>query len=72
MVTTFAKIIDTVEATQEIELSGKISANGVSWFKTMKIYRGGKPYFDLTLETLRVLPTLEDPDLARQQQVVPP
>jgi hypothetical protein len=50
--TRFATIDGKPGDTQEIDLSGTISAAGVSWTRTMRIRRNGTPYFDLELTRL--------------------
>jgi len=45
---------------QSITLTGSIEAGGVRWFRRMTILRSGKPYYELELTALRVLPALKD------------
>ncbi len=48
-------------APQEIQLDGTTGADGVRWFRRLRIWRDGKPYFDLTLRRFQPLKALVDP-----------
>jgi hypothetical protein len=50
---------------QDVWLGGTIEAAGVRWPRELHLLVNGKPYFDLTIESLRVLPRLVDPLLKR-------
>lgn len=50
---------------QDVWLEGTIEAAGVRWPRELHLLVNGKPYFDLTIESLRVLPRLTDPLLKR-------
>jgi len=45
---------------QEMTLSGDLEAGGLRWPRELSITWDGRPYFDLTVSNLRVLPRLED------------
>jgi len=63
MVTTFATNTAAPGDAQDIRLSGRMTAKGLRWFKTMRITRAGGPYFDMTLTRFRALPVMADPVL---------
>lgn len=60
VVTTFATVDGSAGDAQELWLRGTTEAQGVRWFRELTILRAGKPYFDLTVTTLRVTATLGD------------
>ena len=49
---------------QEAWLGGEIESGGVRWPRTMRLTQDGAPFFDLTLRTFRVLPSIQDTLLA--------
>jgi hypothetical protein len=48
---------------QDAWLAGVVETEGVRWPKELKLLVNGKPYFDLLVDSLRVLPRLTDPRL---------
>ena len=64
MVTTFALPGPVAADAQVLEFYGSTESNGVRWFRRMEIRRAGKPYFDLDIDSLTVMPAIADPLLA--------
>lgn len=50
---------------QDAWLEGTVEAGGVRWPRQLHLLVDGKPYFELTIESLRVLPRLDSPLLRR-------
>jgi hypothetical protein len=50
---------------QDAWLEGTVEAGGVRWPRELHLLVEGKPYFDLTIDSLRVLPRLDSPLLRR-------
>jgi hypothetical protein len=53
--------------TEDVWLAGVVEADGVRWPRSIRLTLDGKPYFELQIRTLRVLPRLDDPLLAGPQ-----
>jgi hypothetical protein len=51
-------------AMEDVWLTGVIEADGVRWPRSVRLTLDGKPYFELELRTLRLMPRLDDPLLA--------
>jgi hypothetical protein len=51
--TVFAARNGSTPESQEIHFAGEIESRGVRWFSEMRIFRAGKPYFDMTISDFR-------------------
>lgn len=73
MVTAFATMGGGAGDVEEvIILPERMRAQGLRWFKSLRILRGGQPYFDLTLTRLRPLRGIEDPLLKGPRSALAP
>jgi hypothetical protein len=51
-------------AVEDVWLGGVVEADGVRWPRSVRLTLDGKPYFELEIRTLRVLPRLQESLLA--------
>lgn len=64
MITRFALPGPVAGDAQVLTFHGSTEASGVRWFQRMEITRNGKPYFDLEIDSLAVVPSIANPLLA--------